>query len=183
MAATTDSRVGRTCGARLVWVSSDLSRTVFSGALTEFAWAWDVRWAGGAYLTAWPDLSEGADPSIRELLCVGRFGEEGELVGPPVCSDIRPWGFHNTQSVRLAAGDGGAALVFDVDDWDRLLAVRTDAMGVPVGPPHDVFESSPGDSGWVGPYWAVEWAGDDAFGVLFNSSFADAGLRVFERAE
>ena len=143
-------------------------------------WPGDVLWTGDRYVTAMDWRRDGDGPYLGT--CVARFSSTGVLEAPPYCSralespDV-------AIGARLAVGDGGLALVYRASRAQRLLFVRTDRAGVPVGPPHDLLDPSeaPTPMSFVDGA-AVTWA-DDAFAVLFSREGSTLMLTRVVRAE
>ena len=165
--------------AQLVRVSDDLADVVTSGRLGE-GWPGDVVWTGDRYVTAMDWRRDGDRPHLGT--CVASFSSTGVLEAPPYCSRA----LESTDvaiGARLAVGDGGLALVYRASRAQRLLFLRTDMFGVPVGPPHDLFDPSedPIPMTFVDGA-AVTWA-DDAFAVLFSRAGSTLMLTRVVRAE
>ena len=166
------------CGTRFLRVSDDLTAMTYSGILSGGLGSYDVRWSDGGWATAWPNgASETPMGEWFDEVCVGRFSPDGSLAAAPVCTTLSLMGLGPVRIPRLAAGDGGLALVFEAGDYDRLVLLRTDLFGVPVGTPHDVYVPDPGTPFNFGHFTAA-WAGD-RFGVLFQSTRWPLALRTF----
>jgi cysteine-rich repeat protein len=150
---------------RLLCVDDDLTEVTSSGILGGGHPA-EVKWTGDSYVTAWNSLD------LFLGTCVARFTDSGFLEGPPVCTPLG-----NLQSVLLAAGDNGLALVFRSGIAEHSLSfVRTDRFGVPVGlrydfTDEDTYEGAP--ISIVGTTWA-----DDGFAIAFA---LDGGTLMLQR--
>jgi hypothetical protein len=155
-----------TCSTAFVRLNADLSERTISGVLS-WGPGGDVKWNDGQYVVGWTGVR---DPFVGSNgLCVARFAADGTLVAPPVCNDLTAavgepgewWG------PRIAAGDGGLALVGEAD-YRRLFFLRTDLAGTAVGPPTQVLAGDDPETTWPDAFNTV-WA-RGGFAVLFAAA-------------
>lgn len=157
------------CATRFVHVSADLTRLDGSGVLSNGHWP-DVKWVDGRWVQAWWDVDWDTDGSVHG--CVAHFAAGGVLDGPPVCNDLGPISEGSgLYGPRLAAGDGGLALVSTAFSAQWLFFLRTDLAGRAVGGPADVFEPYVRGGASYGGFNTV-WA-TDGFAVLFIANPMD----------
>jgi len=153
------------CATRFAWVGSDLATLVHSGILSNGMFGGDVKQVDGRWVQGWWGENWDADDVVDA--CVARFAAGGELEGPPVCNELGA--ISDGSSVcgpRVAAGDGGLALVGTVHSTRWMFFLRTDLAGRAVGGSTDVFEPydrfGGASYGAFNTVWAV-----DGFAVLF----------------
>ena len=152
------------CATRFAWVGSDLRTVVHSGILADGIWA-DSKWLDGRWVQGWWHNDSYAASTVEA--CAAWFTPGGALEGPPVCNDLGA--ISDGSSVcgpRVAAGDGGLALVGTAHGTQWLFFLRTDLAGRTVSGPTDVFEPyeeyGRTSYGAFNTVWAV-----DGFAVLF----------------
>ena len=180
------------CAFRFLRLDETLEHVVGSGVLGGFVWG-DVKWiaADSRYVTAWSGDAEGS-PATESEFRVAFFEPDGTLAGPPIRNSGGGPGWATDTPVRVAAGDGGLALVtrFTGHDDERLSFLRTDRRGVAISPLRDLVEADPGGRpAHFGSYNTV-WT-DGGFAVLFAGAWAGSGepggerlyLQHFVRAE
>ncbi len=161
------------CATRFVQVSADLSRIEGGGVLSDSDLP-EVKWADGRWVQSWLDANRGADGDGFAEACVARFAPGGMLDGPPLCDRLgwasEDWGMWGP---KLAAGDGGLALVAAAFSGEWLFFLRTDSMGRAVGVPRDVYRPH---GSIIATYPAVNtvWA-MDGFAVLFYVNELEGG--------
>jgi cysteine-rich repeat protein len=162
------------CSFRFVLVSDDLSSTIQSGILGN-GHSGDVVWSDGVYIVGWPhhDTMEGGDLEI----CFARFSTGGELERPPVCNLVTGYEENYPGASRLAAGDGGLALVNSVSSAQDLFFLRADSLGTAIAPVREVMEHSMPE-----PYGAynIVWA-DMGFAILFTLGWGDGTTIYLQR--
>ena len=161
------------CNVRFVRLDESLASPVYSGLIAP-AGDGDVKWLDGRYVTALAHYWEPAGGPAHSDVVVSWFAASGELEGPPVRNAVGDAFLGSV--LRIAAGDGGLALVGAWDSDQQLSFLRTDMAGVAVGPVRPVVDWATGfpPGAWFGSCNTV-WA-DRRFGVLFEGlDFGDPG--------
>jgi hypothetical protein len=174
----------QSCSLRFVQVDEFLTHMVYSGILGNGAIG-DLAWIDGHYMIGWPhyDTALGGNTEI----CVASFSAAGNLERPPTCNDVSSVASQGPTTLRMAAGDGGLALVFDSDSFWRLSYLRTGLNGRAVMPPASVVGSMciPDESFCFFYSFGTTWA-DQGFAVLFTANIDGTSgmfLRHFIPAE
>lgn len=163
------------CSIRFAHLDEDLVHETYSGLLATGD-AGQVLWTEDHYVVAFGGLHYSETDAWPADFCVARYDQEGNLERAPVCTPnptlLPP---HGMDRPRVAAGDRGLLLVTRWGPDDRvepysyfLQYLRTDAIGVAVGPVHDVTT----DTAEAFRAYAVAWA-DDGFGVAWYREGSD----------
>ncbi len=145
---------------RFVRLNSDLTSITYSGILSDGG-VGDVDWADDRFIVAWQHTDHMETEYVEE--CVARFTPEGDLEGPPVCTDVYSLTDYISPT-RMAAGDGGLAIVLTGYAEHIMGYLRTDFHGRAIETPREITTYC-----WPEPcHWGsfnVTWA-RDGFGVI-----------------
>jgi cysteine-rich repeat protein len=181
----TPTREFPSCAFRFVRIDESLTDVVYSGILGN-GMVGDLVWIDGHYIVGWPHFDTAVDFENSEL-CIAHFSAAGNLERAPTCNDVTSIVTEGNYVARMAAGDGGLALVFSSDSDQQLSYLRTGLNGRAVMPPQSVvgamcnpYEPPPCWFGAFGTTWA-----DHGFAVLFSGHVDDHGgifLRHFVSA-
>lgn len=152
------------CAPRFMMLSQDLSSGVSTGVLGYDTFG-DIEWTASGWAVAWPvslDYSSG-EYEYPSYMAVASFSIDGFLEGPPVLN--APYHSTNRVGTRIVVGDGGFVIAWSNEGGSNVYYLRTDSLGVAVGPVHEIVPEETSDKHY-GPY-SIAWS-EGAFAVLYQ---------------
>ncbi|MBU1674108.1 hypothetical protein KJ839_06730 [Patescibacteria group bacterium] len=170
------------CAHRFMLLDRDLTIQATSGVLSNSAGG-ELTYSSGRFVTAWLHANTRETDSAE--ICIGRFTDDGELEGPPVCHGrFSSEEVYSPYPVAISSGDMGLGILFRVTILDpnslyTYIAVlyfqRTDEVGRPIGPAIEITRG-PSSEVAIGAY-AIEW-GDGFFGGIYQHQNTLSGMEL-----